>query len=343
MWRPANLGPPKGRSDPASTIRSVGFLLIPGFALMSYAAAVEPLRAANQLAGKTLYRWWHTTPTGKSAVASNGAAVLTDLKFGSDVRGLDLMLVCAGGNPAAFDDKRTSVWLKKLAQRGVRLGGISAGPVILARAGLLEGRRCTVHWEHAPAVQEAYPNLRLTHSLFEVDGDRITCSGGIAGFDMMVALIGRDHGRELAAAVGDWFLHTHLREGATPNRMDVRSRLGIADETVVKALKAMEAHIEAPLSRSRLAARAGVSLRCLERVFQRQLGRGIHEHYLALRLQRSRQLLRESSRSVLEIALASGFGSASQFARAFRQAYGVTPRQARRVDRNRHVRPILPV
>lgn len=255
---------------------------------------------------------------------------MPDFKCGADIDRLDLMLVCAGGNPATFTDRRTFAWLRKLARRGVTLGGISGGPFILARAGLLHGRRCTIHWEHAPALQEAYPDVEITNSLFEFDGDRITCSGGIAGLDMMIALIGRDHGYQLAASVSAWFLHTHIREGAAPQRMDLRYRLGVSDEKVLKALKAMESHLETPLQREQLARLAGVSLRRLERAFQRQLGHGIYEHYLALRLMRSRQLLRETSLSILEVALATGFASASQFARAFRRAYGCPPREIRR-------------
>lgn len=319
-------------------IQSVGFLLIPGFALMSYAAAIEPLRAANQLAGKVLYRWWHAAPGDKPAIASNGAAVLPDFRFGCDTGRLDLMLVCAGGNPALFNDRRTFAWLRKLARRGVTIGGVSGGPFILAKAGLLSGRRCTVHWEHMPALQEAFPGITLTRSLFELDGDRITCSGGVAGLDMMVALIALDHGLELAAAVSDWFLHTHVRAGDRPQRMDLRFRLGVADGKLLRALRAMEAHLETPLSRQRIADLACVSLRQLERSFRADLGRGVHEHYLTLRLARSRQLLRETSLSILEVALATGFASASQFSRAFRHSFGFRPREARRGDQRTPLR-----
>jgi transcriptional regulator GlxA family with amidase domain len=317
------------KQAPGSAIASVGFLLIPGFALLSYAAAVEPLRGANQLSGKTLYRWRHAAPGDKPAIASNGAAILPDFDFGADAERLDLLLVCAGGNPAAFNDRRTFAWLRKLAARGVIMGGISGGPVILAKAGLLRGRRCTVHWEYAPALLDAFADIKLTRTLFELDGDRITCSGGVAGLDMMVAIIARDHGYELGAGVSDWFMHTHVREGAGPQRMDLRHRLGVADDKLLKALRAMEAHLETPLSRQRLAKLAGVSLRRLERSFQSQLGHGMHQHYLALRLGRSRQLLRETSLSILDVALATGFASASQFSRAFGRQFGLRPRNAR--------------
>lgn len=310
-------------------IQSVGFLLVPGFALMTYASAIEPLRAANHLSGKTLYRWWNAAPGDKPVIASNGAAVLPSFKYGSLEGDLDLMIVVAGGNPATFKDRRTLAWLRKLAGRGVTIGGISGGPVILAKAGLLDKRRCTVHWEHAEAMQEAFPSIKLTRSLYEFDGDRLTCSGGVAGLDMMAALIARDHGYALAAAVSDWFLHTHVREGEAPQRMDVRARLGVKSEALLQALKAMEAHIESPLGRVRLAKLSGVSLRQLERLFERDLGHGLHAHYLGLRLAHARQLLRETTRPILEIAMATGFGSASQFARAFRREFGVAPREVR--------------
>lgn len=316
-------------------VQHVGFLLVPGFALLSYASAVEPLRAANQLSGKTLYRWWHASPRNTPAIASNGAGVLPDFDLKTDGGPLDLVLVCAGGNPIAFNDRSTFAWLRKQARQGVAIGGISGGPIVLAKAGLLSGRRCTVHWEHIPAFHESFPAVKLTRSLFEIDGDRITCSGGVAGLDMMVALITRDHGYALGAAVSDWFLHTQVRDGAGPQRMDLRFRLGVADKKLLNALKAMEANLEIPLTRGELANQAGVSLRQLERACREHLGRGLHEHYLSLRLDRARQLLRETSLPVVEISLATGFASASQFSRAFRRVFNVSPRDMALQDRGR--------
>ncbi len=308
---------------------TVGFLLVPGFALMSYAAAVEPLRAANLLSGRELYRWWHAAPGGGPVAASNGVAIVADFAPGA-AQEADLVFVCAGGNPAPFDDRETLAWLRRLARGGTTIGGISGGPYLLARAGLLSGRRATLHWEHAAAFHEAFPDIDVVPSLFVLDGDRITCSGGVSALDMMVALIAREHGRDLAAAVGEWFLLTHIREGMGPQRMDLRHRLGVSDEALLAVLRAMEANLEAPLSRTALARTAGLSLRQVERLFEARLGRSIHAHYLALRLDRARQLLRETALPVLEVGLATGFGSASQFSRAFARAFGQPPSRYRK-------------
>ena len=317
-----------GKKQVQASAQSVGFLLVPGFALMSYAAAIEPLRAANLISGKSLYRWWHAASGGKPVMASNGLAIIPDVGAGSD-RDVDMLFVCAGGNPATFNDRQVFAWLRKLARRGVTIGGISGGPYILARAGLLDGRRVTLHWEHQPAFSEDFPDIAVAQSLFEIDGIRITCSGGISALDMMVALIERDHGRQLAAAVGDWFLHTHIREGMGPQRMDLRRRLGIADEKLLRVLRRMEVNIEAPQSRTELARIAGISVRQLERLFRRHLGHGIHRQYSSMRLERARQLLRETTLPVLDVAIATGFSSSSQFARAYNRTFGEPPSRTR--------------
>jgi transcriptional regulator GlxA family with amidase domain len=310
---------------PGEKTATIGFLLVPGFALLSYAAAVEPLRAANGLSGRELFRWWHAGPGDEPVRASNGVAVLPDIRMGDASVTADMLFVCAGGNPAAFGDRAVFGWLRRMARRGVTMGGISGGPYLLARAGLLAGRRCTVHWEHVPAFQEAFPDIDVARSLFEIEGDRITCSGGIAAVDMMTALITREHGPALGAAVADWFLHTQVREGRGPQRMDLSRRSGARDERLLRVLALIEQSLEAPLSREDLAERAGVSLRQLERLFREELGRGLHSYYLDQRLARARQLLRETNLPILEVGLATGFASGSQFTRAFRRQFGRSP------------------
>lgn len=307
---------------------TIGILLVPGFALMSYASAIEPLRAANRLAGRELYRWRHVSIDGQPAEASNGATILCDHGIGDKVE-LDALFVCAGGNPALFEHGPTLRWLRTLARKGVRMGGVSGGPYLLARAGLLRGYRFTLHWEHIPALAEDFPDLTVSNTLFEIDRDRLTCAGGIAALDMMHALIEADHGTRLASAVSDWFLHSQVRLGSGPQRMPLRERFGIAHPGLLRALGMMEANVEAPVSRSDLAAAAGLSARQLERLFQAHLDSTIGEHYLKVRLDRAQALLRQTTMPVLEIAVACGFVSASHFSRSYKQLFGSSPRAER--------------
>ncbi|NKE44319.1 GlxA family transcriptional regulator [Roseomonas frigidaquae] len=310
---------------PAAAPLRIGFVLIAGFPMLTYACSVEPFRAANDLAGVTLYRWVHISPDGLPVRASNGVSIVAEQ--GTDRPGeVDALFICAGGNPAAFEDPATLAWLRAEAARGIRVGGVSGGPYILARAGLLAGYRCTAHWEYIPAMAERFPSLTLTRSLYEVDRDRCTSSGGTAALDMMVALIEAAHGRALARAVADWFLHTRPRAGDEPQRMSLRERYDTGHPSLLAVLEQMERAIEDPLPRDALAERAGLSVRQLERLFRSHLGRTIGAHYLGLRLDHARRLLQQTALSVLEVAMASGFVSAAHFSRAYAARFGRPPR-----------------
>jgi len=308
--------------------RKVGFLLIPSFSLLSYASAVEPLRAANRVSGRSLYTWRHVSGQGRPIEASSGLAIAADHAIGDDVD-LDMLLVCAGGNPALHRNARTLSWLRKLARRGVRIGGVSGGPYILARAGLLDGYRCTIHWEHMAGFREDFPQLDTRRTLYEIDRDRLTCAGGIAGFDMMRAIIAAEHGSALAAAVSEWFLQTQLRSGSGPQRLTLRERYGVAHPKLLEALKAMEDRTQKPLSRNELAAATALSVRQLERLFANHLGTTIGDLYLKIRLDRARTLVHETALPLLEIAIACGFANGSHFSRAYRARYGQSPRRDR--------------
>jgi transcriptional regulator GlxA family with amidase domain len=308
--------------------RQIGFLLIPGFSLLSYASAVEPLRAANRLSGRQLYAWVHVSAQGRPVEASSGLAIAPDKKVGDDFP-LDMILVCAGGNPALHRNARTLSWLRKLARRGVRIGGVSGGPYILARAGLLDGFRCTIHWEHMAAFREEFPQLDTRRTLYEIDRGRLTCAGGIAGFDMMRAIIAADHGQALAKAVSEWFLQTQLRSGSGPQRLTLRERYGVVNPKLILALQTMGDTTEKPLSRDALARGTGLSVRQLERLFASHLGTTIGDLYLKIRLDRARTLVHETALPLLDIAIACGFANGSHFSRAYRARYGQSPRRDR--------------
>ncbi len=320
--------PSVSEAQPNPAPQVIAFLLIEDFALMSYAAAVEPLRAANLLGQRELYRWRHVAVAEDAARASNGIRVLADSRVGGPAE-FDTVIVCAAGNPTRFNHAPTFAWLRELARKGVRLGGVSGGPWILARAGVLGGYRCTVHWEHLPAMAEAFPQLDLHRTLYEVDRDRMTCAGGVAPLDMMVELIERDHGHDLAAGVAEWFLQTEIRQGGAAQRMKARERFGVSNERLLRALAFMEANLEEPASKARLAEAAGVSVRQLERLFAQHLTTTPSDHYLGLRLDRARTLLRQTTMSVMETAVATGFVSPSHFSRAYRARFGRSPKAER--------------
>lgn len=311
------------------TSRTIAFLLVDGFALMSYASAVEPLRAANLLAGRTLYQVRHYAVRGAEARASAGAVVPCDGAAGDDP-GAGVLLVCAGGDPAGFADARTLGWLRRLARRGVVLGGISGGPVILARAGVMAGRRMTVHWEHAAGLAERHPDLALTRALYVIDRDRITCGGGTAPMDLMHAVIARDHGTTFARAVSDWFLHTEVREPGGAQKPSAAERHGVTHPGLAAALELMEATVADPLPQQAVAAHAGLSARQLRRLFTDRFGQSAGEVYRDIRLHRAREMLRQTTMPVAEIALACGFSGSAHFISAFRTRFGVTPAVARR-------------
>jgi len=313
----------------SSSCQTVGLLLVPGFALMSYASVVEPLRAANLLAGRELYKWVHITPGPSIVTASCGATVPCVAPAAAGP--VDFLFVCAGGNPTGFRDRATLGWLRALAAQGVRIGGVSGGPVILARAGIMDGYHMTVHWEHAPAVAEAFPNILLTRSIYIVDRNRLTCAGGTAPLDMMHALIAQAHGPELARKVSDWFMHTDIRPAQSAQRASLTERYGVHDERLTAALELMESHPGEPLSRADTARRIGLSTRQLDRLFAEKLGTSYAEHYRRTRLERARDLLRQSAVPITEIALGCGFSSASHFSRTYREAFGVTPASERKI------------
>src|SRR4029079_8578168 len=178
---------------------------------------------------------------------------------------------------------------------------VAGGPVILGQAGLLEGYRCTMHWEYIPAFREKFPRHAVTGTRFEIDRNRCTSAGGTAAFDMMLALIARRHGRELVSALREWFVHTRLGSSREPQRMSLRDRYGVRHSPLLNVLEHIEAAPEEAQSRQSLAETAGVSVRQLERLFQSHLGCTIGQHMSSLRLERARLLLRQTSLSVLEV------------------------------------------
>lgn len=292
--------------------------------MMSYASLVEPMRAANLLARRTLYDILHVGRDMRP-IASSGAAVVAPQARVGAALDLDYLFVVAGGDPTRFSDPATFAWLSRLARSGVRMGGVSGGPIILALAGLMEGRRMTVHWEHAAALAEISPHLLLDRTLYVVDRDRLTCAGGTAPMDLMHDLITRHHGAAFARLVSDWFMHTEVRPAVGPQRSSLIERVGSTNPAILSAVRAMDANMTEPLSLDQLSQIAAVSPRQLNRLFTVKLGRSTMRYYRDLRLDKAQSLLRNSPLSLTEIALACGFASSSHFSRAYSESFGQPP------------------
>lgn len=307
----------------------VGILLIDGFALMSYSATVEPLRAANLLAGRTLYSIRHLPVVGASATSSGGVTVKAQAHFGEQID-FDLVLVVAGGDPLTFRNERMFQWLRHLSRRGIILGGVSGGPAILSAAGVMDGFRMTVHWEHAAALSEALPKLLVEQSLYIMDRQRITCAGGTAPLDMMHALITAHHGSAFARQVSDWFMHTEIRQSGEPQRAGLVERFGTTNPAIISTIEIMENHIADPLALEQLAELAGMGPRQLNRLFREKLDQSTMAFYRDRRLEKSRQLLTQSTLPLTQIALATGFANSAHYSSAFRLKYGAAPSSLRR-------------
>ncbi|MEQ8319066.1 MAG: GlxA family transcriptional regulator [Rhodospirillales bacterium] len=310
-------------------MQNIGFILMPGFALMSYASATEPLRAANLLAGQAHFRISTYALDGGLLRSSSGALIpVAPLsETGSE---LDIVLVCAGGHPSQWQIPRVYEQLRVLARAGVRIGGISGGPYVLAAAGLLKNRRFTIHWEHAPALKEAFPALEPEKSRYVIDGNRITCGGGVAPLDMMHALIAEQMGMDFARRVSDWYLHAHVDAGSESQKSSLIETYGTHHPVLLSVLEKMGNTTEAPLDRGTMARFAGISERHLGRLFDTHLKDTYQNIYLSMRIDYAGQLLRQSALSVSEVAMASGFSSPSHFSRVYHARKGYPPREERR-------------
>jgi transcriptional regulator GlxA family with amidase domain len=325
----------KPRTNAKAPFR-VAVILVPGFALMSFASVIEPVRGANRLSGSKFYEWELFAPenemTAGGMVESNSgitvaAAPVSALEQGS----FDLVVVCAASHAEQRRFRAVEETLRRLSRRNVALAAVSTGSFVLARAGLLTDRRCTVHWDYADSFAEAFPDIALCNDLFVVDGSILTCAGATAALDMMLQLIGAHHGQDLARQISGQFLHGGIRAAADDQRRMLLG-MGVTNSVVQKAVSLMEAAIEEPVPLGELTQRTGVSQRQLERLCKRYLGATPAQYYVQLRLERARRMLRQTDMSVAEVAIACGFVSLSHFAKVYRRHYGLSPREDRKAS-----------
>ena len=306
-----------------------GFLLVPNYSMIAFTSAVEPLRMANRAAQKTLYSWSIYTLDGMPVKASNGLEITPHGSI--DKAGqMSYFFVCGGVEIADSWTRPMKFVLRKIASRNIIIGAVCTGSYLLAQAGLLDGYKCTIHWENIASMREEFPKAQFTDDLFQIDRDRITCAGGQSSLDMMLKIISDAHGSKLAAHISEQFMCERIRGTEDRQRIPLQLHLGANQPKLTEAVILMEANLEEPISLDELSSYVGVSRRQLERLFQKHLNCVPTRYYLNLRLNRARLLLLQTSKSIVDIALACGFISAPHFSKCYRDMFGIPPRDERR-------------
>lgn len=312
----------------APRTRRFVFVLLNNFSLLSFASAMECLRIANRMAGLKLYDWILTSETGEMVSCSAGTTFAVDSAL-ADLSREDTIILCAGISVQDETSRRLLNWLRREARKGLSVGGLCTASYVLARAGLLDGKRATIHWENQDSFAEEFEEVTLTKSVFVVDGNRMTTAGGTSSIDLMLKVIADQQGEDLANAVADQLIYSSIRTDQDTQRLSVPTRIGVRHPKLSQVIQMMESHIEEPISPSVLARDVGMSTRQLERLFRRYLNRSPKRYYMELRLQKARNLLMQTDMSVINVALACGFASPSHFSKCYRAHYNTTPYRER--------------
>jgi transcriptional regulator GlxA family with amidase domain len=311
-----------------SALRRFGFLTLPNYSMIACANAIEPLRMANRLTGRSDYGWTMLTLDGAPAAASNGLSLGPTLAL--EAAGpLDAVMVCGGVDVRLSVGRPLKTALRRLARRGIALGALCTGAFALAEAGLLKGYRCAIHWENLQAIHEEFPEIDFTQDLYAIDRDRLTCTGGVAPLDMMLNLIGGGLGRDLAEQISMQFILDRTRSGEERQPSLAHGHAVIGHPALERAVRLIEQRLERPLSAAAVARHAGVSPRQLERLFKQRLGHSPSAFALTLRLDRARALLRQTAMPITDVALACGFTSPTHFSTAYRRRFERPPRAER--------------
>ena len=327
MFNSSNLNVPE-----ADTALHVSFLMLPEYTLSAFSNAIGILRMANRLTDRALYTWSVHSLDGQSVISSAGLELTLDGSL-ADATDANILMVCGGYSVKKYCNKLLTDGLRKIAKRKIPIGGIDTGTYALAVAGLLDGYRCTIHWENLSSLREEFPRLEITSSLFVIDRDRYTCSGGISSIDLMLNLIASIHGHQLVQEISEQFTCDRVRTEKDAQRAPLKYLIGASQPRLVDAVTLMESNIEEPLTLDEVADYVGISRRQLERLFNRYLHCAPSRYYLELRLSRARLLLLQTSIAVIDVAISCGFSTAPHFSKCYSDLYGKPPSAERRALR----------
>jgi transcriptional regulator GlxA family with amidase domain len=306
----------------------IGFLMLPEYSLSPFSNAVDVLRMANRQSERELYRWSTLTLDGEPVMSSCNIELVFDGTIDT-VDPIDIFMICGGYNIEKHCTPELINVLRRKVNKKIPVGAICTGTYALAAAGLLEGYRCTTHWENLSSLREQFPRLLISSSLFVIDRDRYTCSGGISSIDLMLNVVSKIHGHSLVQEISEQFTCERVRTEEDAQRMPLQYLVGANQPKLVEAVALMEANIEEPLSLNEVAAYVGVSRRQLERLFDKYLHCAPSRYYLELRLYRARLLLLQTDIPIIEVAVSCGFSTAPHFSKCYSDHYGKPPRDVR--------------
>lgn len=315
---------------PSSAPTHFVFLLMEDYTHLAFSCAIEPLRIANLVSGEELYRWTLISPDGRTARCSHGSTVSVQAGL-EPLHRDDFLMVISGLNVQDHISPDILKFLRRCRAHGTQIGALCSGAYVLAQTGFLDGEDAAIHWAYHELFAEKFPAIKLKKSVFVADARHVTASGGAAAADLMLHLISRDHGRDLAIEVADQMVYNAVREGDAEQRLSLQSRHNLRNGHLIRAIRLIEASIETPLSPTEVAAHLGISTRQLERLFMRYMKTTPKRFIMEMRLQRARILIQQTDDSISEIAMACGFNSTSHFSKVYRAQYGSTPIGDRRV------------
>ncbi len=309
-----------------------GFLLINDFTLISMSSAIEPLRMANRICDEEIYVWRTMSESGNPVTASDGLSINVDTGIDDEnaLSGLDAIFVCSGVHVDQNINPEVVRWLRSSANTGIAFGSTCTGSHILAHSGLLDGYRCSVHWENISTVTDLFSNTHVNRQLYTIDRDRYTCSGGTAPVDMMLHFIQEQCGAEVSAGVAEQFIYDRIRQASDRQRIPLRHVVGNQSEKLIIAVELMEANIRETISQAEIAKYTDLSRRQLQRIFQRFLMCTPSQYYLKIRLDKAKELLQQTNTRLDDIANLTGFVSNSHFSKRFKEQFGHAPSAERK-------------
>ncbi|MGB0960144.1 MAG: GlxA family transcriptional regulator [Halocynthiibacter sp.] len=311
---------------------TLGFLIFSDFPMACLTSAIEPLRAANEIAGREAFRW-HVIGEDLSPVTSSSGVVFAPDSTLEIIETLDHLFLTSSPQGTFAAPTKIQAILQRHLRAGRTIGAFSGGVFPLARTGLMKGHSMSVHWCYDAAFHAEFPDIDAVQTVICEGQQRLTASGAAAVFDLMLGLIEKELGPEIMTEVACWFQHPFVRTGDVSQKTPSFTTATTTDampKQISKAIQMFAEHIEDPVQIKDVAQAVNMSTRSLERSFRRATGESPLKYYRLMRLKQARQLVLYSSDSITEIAYSVGYTSTSPMLRHYKEVYGVTPQEDRR-------------